>query len=684
MTSLPSSQELQDAMASGDADDVAKKLLEILTYATTDVNNNAGDDLSSSRRKDACKVIVDVWKESADLEDHLVDALWLCGCTLTSVPANTSSEGKEESPSPSASSSIDALVEVIKAVVIQVPGRQSFYVKLQKNLLPSLLDPTGLASEEDLLKRLRIHNTQVNYKQQKYSLLQEDSEGYSKLLQLLVSPAGTGNETEHDICRLRQLLGTFELDPNRAMDLTIDILESKLYPNGVDTKETATERPDKNSEVLRLLNFLQNLPVENLPSLLSFKLSAAGKASKGLVRTTAFLATEGLLDFSVMFKQYSSPIEDEIQEAHKVLWMKEKRRIQALTRISLSGSTKEDPKLVELTERLQKVVLPLSANPMIIIAFVLLQWGEWESIRPLMSPLAWEHLCSLMPERFGFAFCDMTQHRLSSLYQSNVGTPGLCKPWHTKDNEETTKSDDVGIDALVESVSEPLLFVLNAGCMAFRPILYCELCRVFRSLLGEDEDSEHSLSKNAYEFFRRFMIPTISLFGSNPAISMELWSVLKRLPYATRYRLYEDWKGIGLERAGFGVSPSSGKALPVVESEINAGKAARYALKRLSKDNIRDMSRQLAKVTHCCPLVVYGTILNQIESYDNMVEVMVEAQRFSNPLGLDVLGFCILSRLSGTSGGVNRSRLKGMKKCNHYRGRRFPFHLGDSNASWVS
>jgi len=341
--------------------------------------------------------------------------------------------------------------------------------------------------------------------------------------------------------------------------------------------------------------------------------------------------------------------------------MKEKKRVQALTRISLSGATKEDPKLVELKERLQKAVLPISSNPMISILLILLHWGEWDYVKDLLSPLSWEHLCNLLPERIGFAFCDMAQCLLKPAIQAKVGSPGLSQPWQA--NGETTMPKDPGIDDILDLVSEPLFFVLNAGCMAARPVLYCQLCRVLRSIL-EKEEAEQTLSDKAYDFFKRFLVPTISLFPSNPAISTELWAVLKHLPYALRYRLYEDWKGIGLEREGLGVSASSGKPLPIVESEINAGKAARYALKRLSKDNIRDMSRQLAKVTHCCPLVVYGTILNQIESYDNMVEVMVEAQRFSNPLGLDVLGFCIFSRLSGTSGGVNRSRLKGMKNKN--------------------
>ena len=97
-----------------------------------------------------------------------------------------------------------------------------------------------------------------------------------------------------------------------------------------------------------------------------------------------------------------------------------------------------------------------------------------------------------------------------------------------------------------------------------------------------------------------------------------------------------------------------------MESEILIGKDALYALKRLSKDTIRDMSRAVAKCCHSHPLVVFTTILNQIESYDNLVQVMVDACRFVTPLSLDVLGFCILQRLTGSggAGGVNRSRLK--------------------------
>ena len=46
--------------------------------------------------------------------------------------------------------------------------------------------------------------------------MQEESEGYAKVLDFLVR--GEPSDEEGRRCRLRQLLGTFELDPNRVME----------------------------------------------------------------------------------------------------------------------------------------------------------------------------------------------------------------------------------------------------------------------------------------------------------------------------------------------------------------------------------------------------------------------------------------------------------------------------------
>jgi len=61
------------------------------------------------------------------------------------------------------------------------------------------------------------------------------------------------------------------------------------------------------------------------------------------------------------------------------------------------------------------------------------------------------------------------------------------------------------------------------------------------------------------------------------------------------------------------------KPLGIIESEIETGIAARYVLKRISKENIKDMGRQLSKTSHNNPLVVFTDILAKIESYDNLI-----------------------------------------------------------------
>ena len=642
--SLPSSKELQDA-ANEDAGKCQELVLQAVTYGSE------AHESQEERTQEACKILHDAWKDCLAMEDTLVDALWLRGSMLASMDA-TESKPRTES-----------LVAIIK-FLLQIPERDSFWKKLQRNLMPSLIEASGLASEQDLLKKLKMHNTQVHYKQQKYNLLQEESEGFSKLLQFLTGGKPDGEKERR--ASLMRLLGTFELDPNRALDLSIDVLQAKLYPDA-GSEDLAPNKPQKSSQITWLLGIVKEYTLERLPALIAFKVAGdkdAEGSSPSLLRTIAFLASENLLDLKFMMENYFESIEMKIEEAHKVWWMKEKRRIQALTRISLSGATKEDPKQAELAEQLQGCLEPLVSSPLINVLLILLEWGEWESVKPLLPIDTWSQLCCLMPKKFGFALCNIAQKRMEPWYQSKVGTPGLSKPGKSSDDDELSVTiENLNVAGIVEAVSEPLLCTVQSACVSYQPVLFCHLCRLFRSLLDKQEN-EYEMDDTTYKFFRTFLIPSVSHFPSNPAISSELWAVLKRLPYAIRYRLYEEWRGPGLERSGLSSSPN-GKPLPNVEREIEAGKNARYALKRTSKDNIRDMSRQLAKVTHSSPLVVFTTILNQIESYDNMVEVMVEAQRFANPLGLDVLGYCILSRLSGMTGGINRSRLKGRTNQSH-------------------
>ena len=711
------------------------------------------------------------------MEDALVDCLWLLGSTLTSLPWSapsvpaTATTGGAEAFHPS----VRALIVIVRALLAAsfwnndcsaddksngnsnggddgcTASRPRFVQKLQENWFPVLLErvdaikvtttatPTTpsdktkppiagtIGNADDLMKRLRQYNTATNYKQQKYNLLQEESEGYSKILQYLcggVSPNGEDddkasnnsnntNNTNHNRSFLWQLVGTFELDPNRILDLSLDVLQVKLQATNakqttIDSSSSSSSNtpqpPIITTEIRWLLEVIQDCSTDKLPALLRFKLQQASGSTTYVLETIAVLVREGLMDLRTFVEDYFEPtLGPNIENAYGVFRKKDRDRVLALSRVSLSGSSnKENPKQIELANKLKFAMAKLklqnsssskdaedtrnendgSNGKILSLLMILIQWGEWDRVKPLLSSSAsssyslsspslclWSKLCCLMPKTFGSALLDVAEARIQTASR-NTGSmaPKLNDTSNSGEGDsESAISTMTDLIPFVRSISDLFSRLTPSGCIKSRPVLYCNLCRLLRSILTNimselKASSIHSVPQEVFSFFDTFLVPSLSLFPSNPAISTELWSVLELLPYDTRYKLYEGWRGSGLEKAG--LIGGGTKPLPNVESEMVAGKATRYSLKRLSKDNIRDMSRQLAKVTHSNPLVVFATILSQIESYDNMVEVMVEAQRFVNPLGLDVLGHCVLARLSGTSGGVNRSRLKGRKEHN--------------------
>ena len=83
-----------------------------------------------------------------------------------------------------------------------------------------------------------------SYKQNKFNLLREQSEGYSKLTVELTSSLGpphspfTGRPTESNSViedrtrpvweKVISLIGYFDLDPNRALDIILDVLSQHL------------------------------------------------------------------------------------------------------------------------------------------------------------------------------------------------------------------------------------------------------------------------------------------------------------------------------------------------------------------------------------------------------------------------------------------------------------------------
>eukprot|EP00242_Pyramimonas_sp_CCMP2087_P000427 CAMPEP_0198227194 /NCGR_PEP_ID=MMETSP1445-20131203/108291_1 /TAXON_ID=36898 /ORGANISM="Pyramimonas sp., Strain CCMP2087" /LENGTH=151 /DNA_ID=CAMNT_0043907187 /DNA_START=3 /DNA_END=455 /DNA_ORIENTATION=+ len=79
-------------------------------------------------------------------------------------------------------------------------------------------------------KQVKV-NTKMLYVQNKFNLLREESEGYSKVITTLNrfgKDAITEESAKAEICTIQSLIGFFDLDPNRVFDLYLDCFESQL------------------------------------------------------------------------------------------------------------------------------------------------------------------------------------------------------------------------------------------------------------------------------------------------------------------------------------------------------------------------------------------------------------------------------------------------------------------------
>ena len=177
------------------------------------------------------------------------------------------------------------------------------------------------------------------------------------------------------------------------------------------------------------------------------------------------------------------------------------------------------------------------------------------------------------------------------------------------------------------------------------PALLVKLARIGSHSLSNDPSESNKL--RWIDLSKRLLVPALSLTKSNPGVVTEVFELIKQFSTTTRYSIYAEWYAGSISR------------LPDIKTAFDQVRAeTKDVLKRISKTNVKPMARALAKVATASPGIVFSVAIAQIESYDNLVEVVVECARYFTYLGYDVLTWSIMSSL-GTRG-RNRVQADGM------------------------
>jgi len=615
------------------------------------------------------------------LASHLADVFWFMGLELEAD-----------------NSSLD--VKQYHALIQVACNRQAVEEDVLRARLESdVLQEVGIVKDAaDFHKRQVKMNTRMLYTQQKYNLFREESEGYSKLIaELSELPAAAGDHTSTRGCKnateviqnLQSLIGYFDLDPNRVLDLVLEALEA--VPSRV-----------ANRALVSLFN------PSFIPHMIGFKFSlytkpGATTTPDSLYTMCGLLLSQGSVSLEQVLPHLSPPLE-------ALLEAESKRTAELLARakkagaVSLGGAgvgsgirksladfgslddgggsaAATDKTLTDkasadkAAEDLERPDL-LTAERMQPLGLLraLLQLREWKVAKRLMEVLdgvdvaaydmVREALCGLLDWLTAAAYVPISPRKTFLLLDATAVSSSAAPVTSAARRGASELNPEVvisvhsaeaepadSLDVHLAQATTPASAVFAAvpllqriGChLHSAPLLMARLCRLCTAALAA-MPTDAKLAEAVDACVESSILPALTLSVPNPGLVHELWKLLEAQPYTTRYRLY----GVLHEKMKGESSPELAVARARTADET------KRMMRRLSKENTKMHGRHLGKITHNVPSVVFDTILGQIQAYDNLIVPVVDMMKYLTAMSFDVLTYIILSHLASPT----KERLK--------------------------
>lgn len=514
-------------------------------------------------------------------------------------------------------------------------------LSLKSSLEFDLLHEAGLTSEPQVIRKkiLRI-NTKSLYTQMKYNLLREESEGFSKVLGLLHTGV-TEDQLDASKTDLLALIGYFDLDANRVLDLVLDAYE--MHP--------------QNDCFAELLGAFKK---ESLPHVVGFKFQfykrdASEKTiltPRSLYRLAATLIRKNLLELDALLP-HLAPSKEEIVKQSVVRIKKLEEEAKSYGKVNLAGKSddkdtekgkQEDADSGDEHNQVYGLIVGMLEIGSEKSAFDMIKWFQDRGVNPLTYKPLTAQLCTLVNSLIGSLYEPLSFKKMQ-LVASN--SKQLTKAMALKSVSDAQQRDSTYVKALTTpdelvSVVFPILETLGAQ-LHHDQLLFSKLLRIIGHVLeaeskkktaAKDEANANSLMAKVKGLIVNSFLPALTLQVSNPSSAFQLWDLIKLYPFDERYRMYQQWQS----------AYSSSPEMKLVEAQVVQN--TRKVMRRLTADRAKPSARSLTHVAHSNPLIVFRTMLRQIQSYDNLIQPVVESFKFITPLGMDVLSFVLVSELA--------------------------------------
>ncbi|KAF5403608.1 Tho complex subunit 2 [Paragonimus heterotremus] len=559
-----------------------------------------------------------------------------------------------------------------------------------------------IQSKQQFQTRYVRTKTRLFFKQQKFNLLREENEGYAKLITELAQTTGP---MEAVMTQVRSLIGYFDLDPNRVLDLILDACEFRENMSQQFLKLIRLYNPDKH-DLTHILghkfHFTQEPDIVTPPS---------------LYKVAALLVSEGFVNLDVLYS-HLYPSDTEIQTARTRLLSSAKayRPLapssmafasstainSSLNNILVNDASRSEPGLLGnvitnpglsfgvnhepsshnivlngvwassgpprnlddsspsednhlsvadnavLSEMVEDKDLDITVtalyenNQKLELCSTLLRMGDWINAQAILDrfPGYWatghHQLCRSM--------CELLHYLIEPLYAKVCPLPVCLQRYRHRPSFKTFCSGTPSSIRLapVKDFTQLARTVLPVAAylgpnMSTDVVLLVKFCRLGYAYISDPNTRTGTIEVVYQGFFNlldEVLLPSLNLVDANCCLAEEIWQLMRFMPYDHRYRLYGQWRHISAQN-----EPR------IIRKNAQMLVRAKAIMKRLSKENVKPMGRQLGTLSHSNPGLLFDHVLNTVQLYTNLVGPVVEALKYVSSLGYDVLTFCIIEAL---------------------------------------
>ena len=381
-----------------------------------------------------------------------------------------------------------------------------------------------------------------SYKQQKFNLFREECEGYAKLITELNQDLSSTRPVEI-LKVVKSVIGFFNLDPNRVLDIILESFESQLDQHQFFIQLIQLFTPDSNT-MNELLGFkfkfymtearaTKDSEVKNqIDNFFCFQEGRKGEVPESLFRQTALMIQHGVLDLDTIYALLG-PSDEEIVSAAEKEAAEAKEFVRKMNVVSTNqDANKKEEEVVDLTGNDSLV----SFNQKFGLLKALLDVGAWTQAELMINRLP--PYSAVAQPQIARSLANLLHVTMAPVHEKHCRLGPRVK---TKHYEPLDSSGGPKQAKTLEEFKEVVLpMLLTLGPYAYHDsVLLYKVLRICKSALnipndetGKDRDKFPNAVNPAvtclyYDILTimdEVMLPAISLMESpNCCLAEEIW-----------------------------------------------------------------------------------------------------------------------------------------------------------------